>query len=68
MQGSILKLSKFSKVMEQERICDKAKAGTQRVSSRIGEGRGDQEEREAKVENGQVQKWGGVRSFGRNKL
>lgn len=68
MQGSILKLNKFPKVMEQERTCDKAKVGSQRLSSRISEGRGDQEEREVKVENGQVQKWGSLRSFCRNKL
>lgn len=41
--------------MEQEHVCD-VKSRTKKLSSRISEDRGGQEEKEVKVENGEVQK------------
>lgn len=44
------------------------KSRIRRLSSRIGEGRVNEEGKEVKVEKGEVQKWGGLNTFHRNKF
>lgn len=54
--------------MEQEHICEKVKSRTKRLSNRICEDRVGQAGKEEKVENREVQKWGGFNTFHRNKF
>lgn len=60
MKCCILKVTKFSKLIKQEHICDKVKSRTRRLSGRTGEDRVGQEGKKMKVENGEVQRWDGL--------